>query len=125
MVLRQSTPKVWHYLNMKSRVLLVLAIISTPLLALTPAAFADETPNPAPTMSASPIDPENKEQRSEKGEKPHLGEDAPGHQRNGDEDFREHGIFHDVDALFALGGAFVLGAGLAVVILRRKKREEI
>jgi len=110
---------------MKSRVLFVLAIISTPLLGLTAPANADETPNPAPSMSASPIDPENKEQRSEKGEKPHLGEDAPGRQRNGDEEFREHGIFHDVDALFALGGAFVLGAGLAVVILRRKKREEI
>ena len=110
---------------MKSRARCLLAIISTPLHGLTGTENADETPNPAPSMSSSPIDPENKEQRSEKGEKPHLGEDAPGRQRNGDEDFREHGIFHDVDALFALGGAFVLGAGLAVVILRRKKREEI
>jgi len=29
------------------------------------------------------------------------------------------------EALFALGGAFLLGAGLAYVVLRRKKRAEI
>jgi len=123
---------VWHYLKMKSRVLLTLALVSTSFLIIAPAAKADETTTATPAISAPPAPPkpdpngqENDQQHSEKGEKPHLGEDAPGRQRNGDEEFREHGIFDDVDALFALAGAFVLGGGRAVVIQRRKKRDEI
>ncbi len=117
---------------MKSRVLLTLALVSTSFLIIAPSAKADETTTTTPAMSAPPApakpDPtaqENDPQRSEKGEKPHVGEESPGRRQNGDEEFREHGILHDIDALFALAGAFVLGAGLAVVILRRKKRDEI
>ena len=117
---------------MKSRILLTLALVSTSFLIIAPTAKADETTTATPAISASPAPPkpdpngqENDQQHSEKGEKPHLGEDAPGPHHNGDEDFQEHGVLHDSEALVALAGAFVLGAGLAVVILRRKKRDEI
>ena len=113
---------------MKSRALLTFALSTLPIVGLSTAAFAEETPTPNPTMSTqqeAPEAPENTGQRVEQGEKPHLGDDNPGRNRNGDEDFQGRGIFHDEEALFALGGAFVLGAGLAFVIMRRKKHEEI
>lgn len=109
---------------MTSRLAVGFALVSLPFLGIT-AASADETPNPTSTMAPAPAPAPTEQQEVEKGEKPHVGEETSGRHRNGNEDFERHGIFHDEEALFALGGAFVLGAGLAYVVLRRKKREEI
>lgn len=111
---------------MTSRLAVGFALVALPFFGIT-AASGDETPNPTSTMApapatapAPPAQPE-----VEKGEKPHVGDENFGRHRNGDEDFERHGLFHDEEALFALGGAFLLGAGLAYVVLRRKKRAEI
>ena len=111
---------------MTSRLAAGLALIALPFFGVS-AAAADETPNPtstsAPAPATAPAPPAQPE--VENGEQPHVGDENFGRHRNGDEDFERHGIFHDEEALFALGGAFLLGAGLAYVVLRRKKRAEI
>ena len=114
---------------MTSRLAAGLALIARPFFGVS-AAAADETPNPTSTMAPAPAPApapteQESDEKGEKGEKPHVGEETSGRHRNGDEDFERHGIFHDEEALFALGGAFLLGAGLAYVVLRRKKRAEI
>ena len=114
---------------MTSRLAVGFALVALPFFGIT-AASGDETPNPTSTMAPAPAPApapteQESDEKGEKGEKPHVGEETSGRHRNGDEDFERHGIFHDEEALLALGGAFVLGAGLAYVVLRRKKREEI
>ena len=110
---------------MTSHLALKLALVALPILGITPSAYADETADPTSTMAPAPAKEVETQNEVEKGEKPHVGEDTDNKRRNGDEEFEEHGIFHDEEAIIALGGAFVLGAGLTYVVLRRKKREEI
>jgi hypothetical protein len=110
---------------MTSRFALKFALVALPILGMAPSAYADETSDPTSTMAPAPAQEVETQSEVEKGEKPHVGEATHDNQRNGNEDFKEHGIFHDEEAIVALGGAFVLGAGLAYMVLRRKKREEI
>ncbi len=110
---------------MTSRLALKFAMLALPILGISPAAYADENPEPTSTMAPAPVQEVESQDEIEKGEKPHLGEKRPRDHRNGDEEFEEHGIFRDEEAIIALGGAFVFGVGLTYVVLRRKKREEI
>lgn len=110
---------------MTSRFALKFAMVALPILGIAPSAYADETTDPTSTMAPAPAQEVETQNEVEKSEKPHVGEATHDKQRNGDEEFEEHGIFHDEEVVIALSGAFVLGAGLAYVVLRRKKREEI
>lgn len=110
---------------MSPRFAVKFALVALPILGLTPSAYADETTDPTSTMAPAPAQEVETQNEVEKGEKPHVGEATHDKQRNGDQEFEAHGIFHDEEAIIALGGAFVLGAGLTYVVLRRKKREEV
>lgn len=110
---------------MTSHLSLKFALVALPILGITPSAYADETSDPTTTMAPAPAEEVETQNEVEEGEKPHVGEGTHDERYNGEEEFEEHGIFHDEEVIIALGGAFVLGAGLTYVVLRRKKREEI